>query len=104
MATTRKPHNMLGIYSSVIFFVTFGCWVAAVWIAANNSATPAALEAAVKWIDNLSVIPFGIGTVIGLRALYHRDTNPMFPFAGFALNGIMVFRIVYAWLGWAIGW
>lgn len=99
-----KPHNKQGFYSSVIFFATFACWLAAVWIAAQNAATPAALEVIIKWVDNLSVIPFGIGAYLGLRALYQRDTNPMFPFMGFALNGIMVFRIVYAWLGWALGW
>ncbi|CAN5330976.1 hypothetical protein BH09BAC1_BH09BAC1_16070 [soil metagenome] len=99
-----KPHNKPGIYSSAIFLLSFACWVGAVWLAANKTTTPAALENTIKWIDNLSVIPFGIGAFIGLRALYQRDTNPMFPFAGFALNGIMVFRIVYGWLGWAIGW
>ncbi len=99
-----KPHNRNGIYSSAIFFVSFGVYIGAIWFAVNNAGTPAALENALKWIDYLSVIPFGIGAYLGIRAIYQRDTNPMFPFMGFALNGIMVFRVVYGWLGWAIGW
>lgn len=98
-----KPHNRNGIYSSIIFFVSFGCYIGAIWLAVNYTENPATLEKALKWIDNLSIIPFGIGGYLGIRALYQRDTNPLFPFMGFALNGIMVFRVVYAWLGWALG-
>ena len=98
-----KPHNRNGIYSSIIFFVSFGCYIGAIWLAVNNTANHDALANTLKWIDNLSVIPFGIGGYLGIKALYQRDTNPLFPFMGFALNGIMVFRVVYAWLGWALG-
>jgi hypothetical protein len=99
-----KPHNRNGIYSSIIFFVSFGCYITAIWLAANNAGTTASFESAFKWIDNLSVIPFGVGTYLGIRALYQQGTNPMFPFMGFALNGIMVFKVVYGWLGWAFAW
>lgn len=99
-----KSHNRAGIYSSVLFFATFGCFIGAIWLAANYTANPAAFEKAYRWIENLSVIPFGIGTYLGIRALYDKNTNPLFPFMGFALNGIMLFRVIYAWLGWAIAW
>ncbi len=104
MRNGPKPHNKLGIYSNLIFFASFGIWILAVWLAATQTATPAAFEASYKWIVNLSVIPFGIGALMGLQALYQPGHNPMFPFMGFALNGIMVFRVVYNWLGWAFGW
>ncbi len=102
--STSKFHNKAAIYSNAVFFAAFICWIVALWLAGRYAPTPASLEIAVKWIDNLCIIPFGVGAYLGLKGIYQKNSSPLFPFMGFVLNGIMVFRIVNEWLIWAFGW
>lgn len=101
----RKPHNRLGMISSAIFFVTFTLWAGALWLAFSNSTAdldPSMLSKEMDlifWIDVVSFFPFFIGAALGYKAAIQKDTNPMFSFMGFALNGIMAFLFIYRTLG-----
>lgn len=104
----KKPHNRLGMISSAIFFVTFTLWAGALWWAFSTSTSD--LDPSMRskemdlifWIDVVTFFPFFIGAALGYKAAIQKDTNPMFSFMGFALNGIMAFLFIYRTLG--ISW
>lgn len=101
-STNRRnlPHNKNGILSAVLFAVTFGAWLAALWIYSDKTTgLPDKDMDFIFWVDLVTFFPFLGGAILGGKGLFQRDTSPMFSFLGFALNGIMAFRFIYSVMG-----
>lgn len=97
----KRPHNKQGIWSLIIFLVTFGLWLGALALFGNELVKDSKLGGTNYFfvLDLVTLVPYLWGFIIGIKGSLNKDTNPALPFAGLALNGIMVFRIVFAVMG-----
>lgn len=96
----KLPHNRNGIISTAIFVGTFAVWLVALWLYSTKVEVVSGKDLDfIFWLDVATFVPFLAGTLLGVKGLYQRDTAPMFSFAGFALNGIMAFKVLYTILG-----
>lgn len=51
------------------------------------------------WLDVASFVPFALGFVLGVQSLLKREPNATLGVAGFALNGILMFRFIFSVAG-----
>ena len=98
----NKHTNLFSFYSVLIFVGSTILWGAAVWLGLKYSATPDALNQTVLMTNLVSLLPYSVGAYLGFRGLYQKQGNQFLGFVGFTLNGIMVFRAVYAGALWVM--
>lgn len=87
--------------SLILFVLGFGAWLGGVWLIGSKVEATGSISnmGPLFWLDLATFIPFVIGFTLGIQSLLKREPAATLGVAGFALNGIMVFKFLFGVLG-----
>lgn len=85
----------------MLFILGVVIWVLGIWILSGRMENVDATQDfnPLFWLDVATFVPFTLGFVLGVQSLLKREPSATLGVAGFALNGILMFKFLFGLVG-----